>query len=186
TELGYKLRPQTYETVWIDLTVSLQEIRKGLDSKWRNGLNKSEQQELKVTVDQQGRWLTSFLKSYQEFKQDKGFLGPSLDFMKEEFLAAQPMQKSILILAQQSGLHVAGLMIMMHGRSASYRIGWNSELGKKTNAHSLLLWKAIEFLKEKGMTSLDLGGVKSKESPGITHFKTGMGGEYVQLLGFFS
>lgn len=185
-QYGFQVRPQTYETIVLNLKQGLSEIRGQLDGKWRNGLSKAERSGLKIVTDFSGKRLSEFLSYYQQFKSNKGFLGPSPEFMREEFIAAQAFQNSFLLIAEKSGQTVAGVMIMIHGTCGSYRIGWNSEIGKKDNAHSLLLWSAIEALHSKGIASFDLGGVKSSESPGVTHFKQGMGGQYFRLMGLFS
>ncbi len=185
-EIGFKPMPQTYETVLLNLSQSPSELRTKLNGKWRNGLAKAERSDLRIRVDLTGYGLAEFLFQYEKFKLSKKFSGPSSQFMREEFLAAQNGKNSFLLTAEHSGQVVAGVMLMIHGRCGSYRIGWNSELGKKTNAHSLLLWKAIEVMQAKGVVAFDLGGIKTEESPGLTHFKSGMGGESLRLLGYFS
>ena len=184
--LGFQKRPQIYETVFLNLRQPLSDIRNQLHGKWRNGLHKAERANLGLVTDFKGEKISEFLFQYHKYKISKGFLGPSPEFMRQEFLAAQKFEKSFLLIAEKAGQSIAGIMIMMHGPCGSYRIGWNSEQGKKDNAHSLLLWKAVELLREKGFSEFDLGGVKTTESPGVTHFKLGMGGRHIRLIGLFS
>jgi hypothetical protein len=185
-KIGMKLRPQTFETVEIDLTQSVSQIRHGFHSKWRNCLRKAEVQNLSIQVDSSARGLKSFLKAYDLYKREKKFLGPSAEFMQEEYLSAQQLKLSFLVTAYVGEQQIAGIMIMIHGKSASYRLGWNSDLGKKTNAHYVLLWAAIEHLHGLKVNKFDLGGILTKDAPELTHFKKGMGGKCLQLLGLFS
>lgn len=186
TELGYKQQPQTFESVRLDLTLSLENLRQRMTSKWRNCLNKSEKQRLQIRVDARGNTLHEFLMRFQNYKKEKKFLGPSPEFMRQEFRAALKERNAFLLTAQVLQEDVAGVMILIHGKSASYRIGWNSEVGKKTNAHYLLLWTAAKLLKNQGLTYFDLGGIKTDESPGVSHFKLGIGGERFKLLSMMS
>lgn len=185
-EAGMNLRAQTFETVEIDLTQSLKKIRDSFHAKWRNCLCKAEQQGLQIHIDRSAKGITQFLKSYNQFKQIKDFHGPSCEFMKEEFYSAERMQQALLVTAAMNGEEIAGVMLIIHGCNASYRLGWNSVLGKRTNAHYLLLWTAICQLQELKINKFDLGGVKTKEAPALTHFKKRTGGKYLQLLGQFS
>ena len=73
----------------------------------------------------------------------------------------------------------------MHGDAATYHVGWSSEEGRKLGAHSLLLWHAINVLRERGLRRLDLGGVDTERGAGIARFKIGTGGAVVTLAGTY-
>ena len=97
--------------------------------------------------------------------------------MKEEITTAFQTGDGFLLWAYVDNVPVAGIAILMHGNSGSYRIGWNTEVGRKVNAHYNLLWNAILTLKELGLEYFDLGGIKPDDAKGISHFKTGIGGK---------
>lgn len=181
----FQFTKQTYETIWLDLKKSLVELRSLLKQKWRNCLSKAERSELKVTVDSQGKNLHLFLKYYSEHKQQKNYQGASAEFVYQEVTTAAPLGDVILIWAWAYGEPVAAVMLLKHGKSASYRVGWNTQVGRMHNAHYLLLWKGIELLKNDGLEAFDLGGIKP-EAPSLSHFKNGMGGVNTKLPGLFS
>lgn len=175
--LGFLKTKQRVETVWVDLVPSLEVIRKNLNRKWRNHLTNAEKSPLKITADNTGKYLNHFLSCYTLFKKQKNFKGPSAEFIRCEVEKALAFKDAIFLWAHLDGLPVAGILVFKHGSSASYRIGWNTSLGREHNSHFILLWKAIELLKKHGIESLDMGGILPGEAEGLTKFKMGLNGE---------
>ena len=174
---GYKITPQKLETIWLDIRPPIEELRKNLQQKWRNALNKAERSPLHVTAENTGKRLDHFLQCYTHFKAAKKFKGPSADFIRCEVESALPFKDAFFLWASIENVPVAGMLVMRHGNSASYRIGWNTEEGRKHNSHNLLLWKSIELLKKCDVEYFDLGGIMTGEADGLTHFKKGVNGE---------
>jgi len=80
---------------------------------------------------------------------------------------------------------LAGVMFLIHGQAATYQVGWNSDAGRDLHAHNLLLWRGIEALQERGIRTLDLGGVNTQRSAGVARFKIATGGVVKQLAGTY-
>lgn len=175
-DLGFKTGQQTFDTVWLDLTLPIDDIRSQLDRKWRNHLNKAERSPLSISIDTQGRHLDEFLRLYDQFKALRNFEGPNGMFMREEILKALPFHDALIFWARLQNVPVAGIMVMKHGSSASYRIAWNTPEGRNHNAHFLLIWKSIELLKRLDIQYFDLGGILPDDKCGLNIFKLGMNG----------
>jgi lipid II:glycine glycyltransferase (peptidoglycan interpeptide bridge formation enzyme) len=79
----------------------------------------------------------------------------------------------------------AGMMFLVHGEAATYQIGWVGDAGRELGAHNLLLWHAMLELRERGVRTLDLGGVDTARGAGLARFKLGTGGEVVTLAGSY-
>lgn len=186
--LGFKpKKKEPYKTLWLDLSPSLDTLRSGLKQKWRNALNKSEKSNLVVKEDWRASQLPLFLQMYQAHKLSKGYLNQGPQFIKEEIQAAVPFGDVVILWAFKDHLPVAGIMVLLHGHCASYRVGWTTEVGRKLNAHNLLLWRAVSALKEQGRTEhLDLGGVDFENGEGLSRFKQGLGGHEFTSLGLWS
>lgn len=182
----FKKLSSTYSTVWIDLSEDSNSIEKKFHPKWRNALRKAENANIKIILDSSDQKLTEFLNDYSQYKTEKNYRSSSVEFMKAEYLAALPTQDNFLLWAYKDEVPIAGMMIARHGKSASYRIGWNSLEGRKLNAHYLLIWEAIQILKTQGVLNFDLGGTLPKEAPGLTLFKKRTGGEFAEHIGLFS
>jgi hypothetical protein len=177
----------SYATVMLDLKQSPQELRAGLDAKWRNRLVAAEASELKVqrmgSNPGQYRWL---LDQEEAQRQQRGFAGLPLPFFDAYILSRKQPDKTVLTMRADLGRErVAAMMFLQHGQAATYQVGWSNEQGRQLNAHNLLLWQAIAALQQRGIQVLDLGGINTARSAGIARFKIGTGGEVRQLAGTY-
>ncbi|MEC9249618.1 MAG: GNAT family N-acetyltransferase [Pseudomonadota bacterium] len=175
-----------YATVMLDLTRSLEDLRAGFDGKWRNRLVAAEKSNLKVqqngTKPAQYIWL---LETEEGQRKARGYTATPASLVPE-FVQAKADRNSLLILRADLGKQKAAAMLfLIHGCAATYHIGWNSEDGRKLGAHNLLLWSALDTLKQRGVTRLDLGGVETVKSAGLARFKLGTGGELVTYAGTY-
>lgn len=184
-QIGFKKRVETFSTIYVDLSLDETILRANLKQKWRNCLNKSEKQNLSVKIENDLKSTDLFLNKYIEYKSFKKFSGPTAKFIKEEMVIAYAFKQLHIAWAYLNNEPIAGILITTHGESASYRIGWNSNLGKKTNAHYLLIWTMLLKLKKLGFKSFDLGGILPGEQDSLTHFKCGLGHKPTQFIGIF-
>ena len=185
-EKGFLPQPNTYETAVIDLTKDEEVLRKNLKQKWRNALNKAEKLDLIVQPDWQLKTLGNFLALYDEDRREKKYRGRSARFVETEIRFAAAFKEAVIIWAATKEDMLAAVLLIMHGNSASYRIGFTTPKGRHCNAHNILLWKSILLLKERGITSFDLGGVEAQGAGGLTKFKKGLGGQLFTSLGMYS
>ncbi len=184
---GWRRVMTGYATVTLDLTQSLAQLRSGLDGKWRNRLVAAEAAGMTVQAvganPAQFRWL---LAQEDDMRERRGVVGLPSNFMEHYVKARGSASRSALILrADHRGARVAAIMILLHGTAATYQVGWSDETGRRLGAHNLLLWQAMESLKQRGVRQLDLGGVNTQRSTGIARFKLGMGGQVTRLAGTF-
>lgn len=177
-------------TVRLDLTRPEDELRQGLDGKWRNRLVAAEKSTLKFTASAakpgQYQWLLE-----EEIRQrgKKGYHGLPPDMVslwQEDKARAKGADRKAGLLVFRADLEsepAAAMLFLTHGRMATYHIGWQSEDGRKAGAHNLILWNAMLALKQRGIHTLDLGGVNTGKGAGIARFKLGTGGEVVKRSG---
>jgi lipid II:glycine glycyltransferase (peptidoglycan interpeptide bridge formation enzyme) len=92
----------------------------------------------------------------------------------------------LALTAKKDGNNVGSLITAKHGGTATYLVGFTNKMGRKTNANYLLLWKAILNCMELGVKWFDVGGIDENNTPGIAHFKEGLGGEQYNLMGEYS
>lgn len=175
-KIGFKLRKENFLTAWLDLQQSVEKLRAGLNQKWRNCLNKAERAQLDIRMDKENTQLELFLNFAEAHQREKSFSGPTKKFLRTEFLNSAKTNEHFFLWAFVQEKPVAGIAIVRHGSTTAYRIGWNTDLGRKLNAHYILLWKAILISKELGHHQFDLGGLLPDSAVGVTHFKQGLGG----------
>lgn len=171
-----------YQTIWVDLQKPEDELRAGLDKKWRNALSKAERSDIEVVEDNKGTFLPWLLKVYALDKTIRAYEGASPELIQ---LLYKHGMKFLIVKAQHEGRDIAAQLFALHGRSATYQIGWSGPEGREVNAHNLLLWKAVAALKNRGIKELDLGGIND-EAKGLSDFKKGLGGVPVTLAGVYT
>jgi hypothetical protein len=176
-----------YATVMLDLTPSLEELRAKLEGRWRNRLVAAESSDLVVhkvgTNPAQYRWV---LEQENQQREQRGFQGLPVAFMDHYIQSRKAPARTVLTLRADLGRErVAAMLFLLHGSVATYQVGWSDDTGRDLNAHNLLLWHAIEALKQRGIRQLDLGGVNTARSAGIARFKLGTGGQPLILAGTY-
>jgi lipid II:glycine glycyltransferase (peptidoglycan interpeptide bridge formation enzyme) len=127
-----------------------------------------------------------FLYRYELDRKEKKYFGRSAKFMRAEMSTALAYNEMVILWAVKDNRSVAAILVLIHGKSASYRLGWTTEPGRAACAHNVLLWEAVKLLKEKGIRYFDLVGVEPSTAEGLTQFKQGMGGSSFKTLGLFS
>ena len=176
-----------YATVLLDLTNPLSALQAQLEGKWRNRLNKVlSNAKLRVHVQpslKRCQWLLGQELAQREAKK---FHGLPTDFVQAYIAsAADPRQAFVVAYAELGKNTVGGMLFLIHGRVASYHMGWADDEGRQLNAHNALLWQAMAYLQGQGIEVLDLGGVNTHDLPGISRFKLGTGGRAITLAGTY-
>ena len=176
-----------HSTVLLDITPGLDDLRAQLDGRWRYSLARAEESALTIhrvgTNAGQYRWL---LDAEMQQREQRGLHGLPLQFFDLYVPSRQLPAKTMLTVRADVGRdRVAGMMFLIHGEAATYQVGWSGDMGREHNAHNLILWRAIEELRERGVRQLDLGGVNTTRSAGIARFKMGTGGQVLTCAGTF-
>jgi hypothetical protein len=176
-----------YSTVMLDLRQPQAELRRKLEGKWRNRLAKVEADDsLRVQVQADRQACQQLLARENEQRQSRGFHGLPTPLVPAFIDAhAKPSQALLMSTAKQGKETVAAMLFLLHGRGATYHMGWSNEVGRKLNVHNLLLWRAMAQLQAQGVELLDLGGVNTHDLPGISRFKLGTGGQVLTLAGTY-
>jgi lipid II:glycine glycyltransferase (peptidoglycan interpeptide bridge formation enzyme) len=167
----------TYRTFVLDLSPSLDELRKGLDAKWRNKLSGAEKNNLKLVAGNGSEEYETFCQLYCQMRKRKTF-ETTVDI--EEFRQVQESlagsHRMQILICEDQGIPVAGIVVSAIGDSAIYLLGATSNAGLHTKGAYLLQWTMIRWLKEKGIRWYDLGGIDPEGNPGVFSFKKGLSG----------
>jgi lipid II:glycine glycyltransferase (peptidoglycan interpeptide bridge formation enzyme) len=173
----------TYRTFVLDLAPALDELRKGLDKKWRNQLTRSEKNRLTVIVGSGMNEYRTFCKMYEQMQSRKTF-ETTVDV--EEFGRIQGSlpepQRMRILICEDKGVPVAGVVTSAMGDSAIYLLGATSDAGLQSKGAYLLHWTFIQWCKGNGVRWYDLGGIDPHANPGVYHFKRGFSGADVTQL----
>jgi len=177
----------TYRTFVVDLSPSIEDLRKSLDPKWRNKLSGAEKNKLKVVQgtahDECGDLYRTFCLIYNQMRKRKTF-ETTVDV--EEFGRIQQdlpeSHRMQVLICEHNGVPVGGLVASAMGDSAIYLLGATSDDGLKSKGAYLLQWTLIKWLKEHGIRWYDLGGIDPEGNPGVYSFKKGFSGIDVTQL----
>ena len=167
----------TYRTFVLDLTRSLDALRKGLDKKWRNQLTRSEKNQLEVVIGTGSGDYQTFCQIYNQMRKRKSF---ETTVSVEEFGRIQEKlpesQRMRILICKDKSVPVVGLVASAMGDSAIYLLGATSDEGLSSKGAYLLHWTLIGWLKGRGAKWYDLGGIDPQGNPGVYHFKRGFSG----------
>jgi hypothetical protein len=178
----YKRAKPSWQSTWINLAKTTDELRCGLDGKWRNQLKKSESYKLELRCGSSDDMFNWVVKNHQNLQEQKNFCGISNAILGE--LRSNLASSNFLILqALHDGIILSSIVVCVHGTSATYLVGCNTEGGRKLYANNFLLWQAILELKKRNCKWLDLGGVDSENTSSIAKFKQGLSGKEYSLIG---
>jgi Acetyltransferase (GNAT) domain len=174
---------ESYRTILLDLTPPLEVLRKQLDQKWRNQLNRAEKNNLTVVEGRSEDDFRAFLPIFQEMHRRKR-LKSSADIRDYEAVQrALPLGQRMLVLrCELAGEPVAGLVGAAIGDTGVYLLGATSDAGMQAKGSYLLQWRMIQRLKELGLRAYNLGGINPVTNPGVYHFKKGFSGDDVLYL----
>lgn len=181
---------QPYRTLLLDLSPSLEELRKNLEQKWRNQLNVAERSNLSLMEGSGDEMFLTFLKLLDEMISRKRFTSEvNYDrYRRIQSDLPECLKMKIFHCICEGEPVLAGVFSAIGG-TGTYLLGATANKGMKVNGSNLLHWGVIKWLKEKGCQSYDLGGIDPSGNSGVYHFKRGIAGksgkEVVHLGQFF-
>ena len=165
-------------TLIMDISQPLDDVRKKLDQKWRNCLNKSERNNLEVIEGTDDNLFADFIGLYRALLDRKQFQEPN-DI--NEFRMIQrnlpPECKMRIFLCQSDGMSTAGVICATIGETGVYLFGATNDQGMGNKASYLLQWQAIQWMKNNGCRYYNLNGINPQKNPGSYHFKAGLSGK---------
>jgi hypothetical protein len=170
----------TYRTFVLDLAPTLDELRKGLDKKWRNLLTNSEKKGLQVVAGSGSDEYRVFCKIYNQMRKRKRF-ETTVDVeefgrMQQDLAESHRMR---VLICEDRGVPVAGLVASAMGDTAICVLAATSDDGLNSRGAYLLQWTLIKWLKERGARWYDQGGINPERNPGVYHFMRGLSGREV-------
>jgi hypothetical protein len=181
---GPACSPAPYRTLVVAIDRPLGEVRRSLDQKWRNGLNRAERNGLTLRCGSEGLLFEEFCSLYRQLLDRKRF---DVDLHADFYAAVQQNMdrndRFMVSLADVAGHPVAGHVASILGDTCVYLLGASNDQGLTSKASYLLQWRTIEMAQERGCHFYDLGGIDPAGNPGVYHFKQGLKGMDVTAAG---
>lgn len=173
----------TERTFLLELTPPLEELRKKLDGKWRNQLNRAEKNNLTVRAGNGAAEYRVFQEIYDKMWSRKQF-DTTVDVNEFSRIGEDlpPGLKFRILICEHQGKPVSSLICSAIGHTGIYLLGATHDEGLNTKGAYLLHWNMIKWLKESGFQYYDLGGIDPEQNPGVYHFKAGFSGQDVMRI----
>jgi lipid II:glycine glycyltransferase (peptidoglycan interpeptide bridge formation enzyme) len=176
-----------YRTILLDLTYPIEVLRERLSPRWRRQLLRAERNALRIRMGDTAEDFRTFQPLYSQMRRRKGFHST---VSVEEFARIQQglpeRHRMKVLLCEEEGRLVAGIVVSVMGETALYLLGATSEQGLNSRGSYLLHWTLIEWLGENGVRYYDLGGINPESNPGGYDFKKGFSGADASHLAPYS
>jgi lipid II:glycine glycyltransferase (peptidoglycan interpeptide bridge formation enzyme) len=174
---------RVYRTFLVDLSPSMDELRKKLGGKWRNKLSGAERNGLETVEGDGTEDYRVFTGLYHSMMARKNFeTTVDINEFGEMQASLQKGERMRILICKHQGIPVAGLVCAAVGETAIYLLGATADEGLKLKGSYLLQWRAMNWLKAHGFRYYDLGGIDPAGNPGVYEFKSGFSGEDTRQL----
>jgi len=167
-----------YRTIVLDITQTLEVIRKQFDRKWRNHLNNAERRKnLIIRTGTDDSYFSIFYQLFEGLVSRKRFdVDLGADFYRQVQHLLSGSEQFLVSIVYENELPCAGHVASILGDTCVYLLGASNEVGLKNKASYLVQWSVIQKAKEKQCRFYDLCGIDPDKNPGVYEFKKGMGG----------
>ncbi len=168
----------------IDLTQSEEEILANMKPKARYNIRLARRKGVDVLLSGIDE-LSAFYDLYCQTSERNKFDACSYSYFSALYsaLASSPDSSEVhFLLAKHKKEVLAGAIITISGRTATYLFGASSNHSRNMMAPYALQWTSIRLAREKGCLTYDMGAVAPCANPehpffGMHRFKTGFGGK---------
>jgi lipid II:glycine glycyltransferase (peptidoglycan interpeptide bridge formation enzyme) len=184
---GFQRTPaKPYRTFCLDLSPSLEELRKGLRHQWRTNLNKACARPFEFVEGVDDALYEEFLGLYREMHARKRFQRfVDVDEFRRIQQQLPDALKMRIALCRLDGEALAALVFSTLGETALNIFLATSGKALEVQAAFRLLWEQLRWLKERKVRQIDLGGIDPDANPGGYRFKQGLGGRDISHIGTF-
>jgi lipid II:glycine glycyltransferase (peptidoglycan interpeptide bridge formation enzyme) len=160
-----------------------QKIFSQFSSSNRRAIRKAERSDLEVKRSQTLESLKSFYSLLCLTRKRHGLPPQPWSFFQAIHQHILSQDEASLFIAYNQSKPIAGALFLHQGQKAIYKFGASDERSRSLRPNNLLMWKAIEWLKQQGYQHLDFGRTSLNNS-GLRRFKQSWGTSE-QILPYF-
>jgi len=180
---------QMRSSIWVDLTVSEDELLARQKQKTRYNTRLAMRKGVKVREGTLAD-LDAWYDLYETTAQRDQFTIHDRDYYRLVMQTLQPRRMASLLLAYHEGDLLAGIIVFSFGRQAQYMYGASGNYKRNLMAPYLLQWEGMRWAKREGAEVYDLWGIpdqleENEDLWGVYRHKRGYGGEVVRYVGAF-
>ena len=174
-----------YQTMYMSLRGSEDDIRMRLHKSWRKSLNRAEKRDIKIYQGTNIDFFEQLKPLYALLRKRKGFRGldPEIFAQTQELLPEK--KKMHAVAAYFEGELVAVQISSYLGDTAVGLLSATAEKGLTCGASYRALWQRFMKAKQVGMCWFDLGGIDPKKNPDVYRYKARTGAEEREFIRVF-
>jgi lipid II:glycine glycyltransferase (peptidoglycan interpeptide bridge formation enzyme) len=140
----------------------------------RRAIRKAELCDLNVRISQSEEAMLEFYRLHVRTRRRHGLPPQPASFVLKIHNEIIKPGFGFVVLASKGSRPVAAAVFFNTGKKAVYKFGASDERLQNLRGNNLVMWKAIQFLAQKGFDSLHLGRT-SRENGGLRRFKLAWG-----------
>jgi len=175
------------QTNIVKLQKTEEELLKAMKPKWRRNIKKAIRQGVTVKEVSDDSAIDSFYSVMQLVVQNTDFKIREKAYFERIWRELKPDELVKIFVAEYKGEVVSSYLVLINDYAAYEIYGGATKKGRDVEASYLLKWEIMKKMKAEEKKYYDHWGVAPKEDSnhplsGISYFKSGFGGRYVQLL----
>jgi len=164
----------TYLRHAIDLMVGEQVLYKGLEGCVRTSLRKGEKSGVDVSLSDTLESVQLFYGMHCETRRRHGMPPQPFSFFKNLHEQVLSRGLGIVVTARYKGAAIAASVFCHFGKQALFKYGASDRRFQEFRGSTLVMWKAIQWYRQRGYAQLSLGRTAVANS-GLRRFKLGWG-----------
>ena len=167
----------------LDLSISTEELVKGLTKNWRRNLKRSKKLDYKIV---EVRDIDNITKLYNNLREVKGLSKVFYSKKQIESLMSSYGNQIVVIGAQTpDGVIQAIRGVIIRGDQAIDIFAATNLFSRKHYLSYAIFWELLLRCKSLGCNHFDFNGVDPENNMGVYNFKKGTGAKLVETLGEF-
>lgn len=179
---------------WLDISPDEDTLMKNFRKTMRNLIRRAGRDGVSIRVSRDMADVDTYIDIHKDTVVRHGFTPYTDSFFRSQVAAFLEDDQVLIFVAEYEGKPIAASIIMFYGDMASYHHGASLSAYRKVPASYLMQWEAICEAKRRGCTKYNFWGIvpedklispiRKKPHPfaGVTKFKTGFGGDLLNLL----
>ncbi len=178
---------QPNQTDVININKNDKELMKSIRPKWRRNIRKAKRDRVEITEATTKLDVDKFYKVISEVQKNTDFVAHKKDYFYNMWKLLKPEDLIHIFLAKHKNETIGTYLVLTNENEAFEVYGGSTMKGRDLEASYLLKWEIFRKMRDMGKKYYDQWGVAPKEDKdhplaGVSYFKSGFGGEYVQFL----
>jgi len=160
----------------LDITRSKDNLWKNLEGRCRTAIRKAQKSKIAIATVDDRNFVEKYYSVIEEIYYAQDMPCPNQKELYYDIWDSFVPHNVIFLSAEYHGEIIGGIIVVVDGKRAYYLNGASKHEFRSLSASNLLLWEAINIVKEEGIEQFDFVGANI---PRLAKFKKSFGGQLV-------